>query len=65
MINDCVIIVEQRKIVTASADATLRIWDIFSEQLIYTIQLEKEIVSLTVNKEASLLASVTERVLIS
>lgn len=43
---------------TCTTSKKLKIWDIFSEQLIYCMQLDEEIISMDSNAESTLLATV-------
>lgn len=57
-INECVLLLQDRKIIVATGNKLLKVWDIFSEQLIFTLKLDREIISMDVNREGTLLGTV-------
>jgi U3 small nucleolar RNA-associated protein 21 len=59
-IADCAILFEERKMVVATTSKELAVFDIFSEKCVSKFKLDKNIVSLAIDKELNYLASVYE-----
>lgn len=57
-ILDCCLVYSARKVIASTDNASIKIWDIFSETLIYTMNLDKPIIAMTFNPDITLLATV-------